>query len=130
MIELAILRGLAIFVIAHLLVNERGTWGIFEQIRTLFGVMRFEDADADDINEYSRLIGVEFHELEEPVKWIAVSEAGLALLCMICTGVLVAPIVVIISIDELSFSFFFEALSAIGVHFLIVMIMERVRGVE
>lgn len=93
-----IILGLATWSLASLLVGERGPYAIFERLRKTAGVIKKEDADAEQLNrwleENPSAIPPGSEATEEFVPdCIAFNELGMGLCCIWCTTMWIAILV-------------------------------------
>lgn len=126
--EVLILRVFIAYALAHLLVNERGPYRLLERLRQLAGVVKLDDATADEMNAYMELTGIGIEE-EWPAT-IATTEVGLMLLCPYCTGLWTMAIAVILTTGQYTWFVFGEFFAAYGVYALLLNLVEVLDGLE
>lgn len=126
---LLLLRVLATYVIARLLVEERGPLRVFERIRAAAGIVRSEAATEDQIDAYAAMTGFD-PWTEDPPAWIATTEIGLALLCMTCTGAWAAMVALILAPSAWSVALVLEYAAVYGLYLILLRLLEVLDGVE
>lgn len=122
-----LLRALAAYAIAHLLVKERGPYRLLEWIREKAGIRRTDEAEADELDRYIAMTDADPFELPA---YIAVNEVGLMLLCMYCTGVWTNILAILLSVTNYSFYTIAEFFAAYGVYVFLLNIVEILDGLE